>query len=179
MISIQHIPILFLLYINVILFYYIIKMKAFTLLLPNLLLLTSASPSNFDHLEKLADYQKDSMASLFNPDLFLEKWQSMLSLFSNDEQQQKKQWARHEKTGVFRSSEGTADEIRQRLRLQEERQRLQELMEAGGYSEDHRQNKEMYQLHHELKVKALHQENQDMNPLSPDFLSLQSFDGDT
>jgi hypothetical protein len=112
MISIQHI-IFLLLYINVILFYYIIKMRAFILLtlLTSPLLLTSAS-SNFDHLEKLADYQKDSMASLFNPDLFIEKWQSMLSLFSNDEQQQRKQWAKHERTGVFRSSEGTADEIR-------------------------------------------------------------------
>ena len=28
-------------------------------------------------------------------------------------------------------------------------------MEAGGYSEDPRVNKQLYQIHHELKVKAL------------------------
>lgn len=77
--------------------------------------LLQASPGQLDHLEKLADYQKDSLSALFSPALFLEKWQSMLSLFGNDEEQQKKQWAKHETEGVFRSSEGTAADIRKRL----------------------------------------------------------------
>lgn len=63
----------------------------------------------------MADFEKQKVqASLFNIESFLEQWTSLKSMFSNDEEHQKKVWMKHEKNGVFKSMEESALEIKQR-----------------------------------------------------------------
>jgi len=78
-------------------------------------------PDQFSHLKEMAAFEKEKMqASLYNMHKLVDQFTSLMSMFSNDEEHQKKVWMKHEKNGVFKSMEGSALEIKQkRLELQE------------------------------------------------------------
>lgn len=90
------------------------KVLSIAALTSQLLMAQAFDQTQFEHIGKMAEFEKDKVASIFDPDLFIEKWMSVVSLFRNDKDHQNKVWVKHEKEGVFKSGEGTASEIAQR-----------------------------------------------------------------
>ncbi|CDW82059.1 ef hand family protein [Stylonychia lemnae] len=140
------------------------------------------SNSEEDSMGQAAEFEKQKFSHAFSMDSYLESWNKLVNLFSPSEEQKQEQWDKLQKTGMMRSGEGSAEEVMQRRKKLEERQRLDQLLQSGDFSSDPIENKKLYD--HYLKhvnQNSVKNDDVDLIPyISPfgntHYMSLQQID---
>ena len=94
-----------------------------------------------------------------------EQWTDLYGMLTRSEEYRQKVKSEHEKHGAFRSGEGTALEVLERRKQQEERLYLQNLFDKKESTLDTDTNKKLYELFlADFKLRVLRNDEVDLVP---------------
>ena len=93
------------------------------------------------------------------------QWLEVYGMLAKTEEYQKKIRKRNERYGVYRSGEGTPEELRMKAKERDEQMRIEKMFENNEYSNDTKINDKLYKMSMKnFKTKVLANDDNDLLP---------------